>query len=212
MKYWRLKTITGVAIKKEIYAQNLPEIMLQNGNNIYDKYFKPKQISVGPLHADDSNLLKEELKVKLVAKFIRSYGDRKREESVLNEIRDSINVLKNLFGHGVKIESYDNDFLARLFFLDGCAVLQLYIAMFTMNWKSISNGQADLIAEDSFLLENQIPYSVLKMVLKLVTVPQEFKLVKIAILKFVQKNNMIAPANFSDYLTQIVMKWKICVY
>ena len=48
--------------------QEIPEILLRNGN--LKEYFKPKEWSIGPIHASDSTLYKKELKLKLAACFI----------------------------------------------------------------------------------------------------------------------------------------------
>ena len=66
------------------------------------------------------------------------------------------------------IESYDDESLARLLFVDGCTLIQ-FIDYFVRNkFKElrINRGQAEMINQDLFLLENQIPFHVLSLLLE----------------------------------------------
>ena len=105
-----------------------------------------------------------EIKENLASKFIKDSG--KSGEDLLGEIKAAIGDLKNCFDEAV-INPYGDDSLARMLFLDGCSLLQLIhscafneVLGFEMN-----NGQATLIQQDLFLLENQIPFLVLKLLM-----------------------------------------------
>ena len=48
-----------------VTIQRAPKIMLRNKE--FEEYFKPMELSIGPLHAEDPKLFKEELKLELAA-------------------------------------------------------------------------------------------------------------------------------------------------
>ncbi|PPD79259.1 hypothetical protein GOBAR_DD23808 [Gossypium barbadense] len=90
----------------------------------FRKYFKPKVISIGPLHHNDSTLHKsKKLKLKLAALFVKKIGVDK--ETLYNNMKTEIDGLKKCYDpKGLKKCSNDNVKLAWMFFVDGCAILQ----------------------------------------------------------------------------------------
>ncbi|GMN52077.1 hypothetical protein TIFTF001_021225 [Ficus carica] len=148
--------------KQKIKIQEIPRIMLRNGNLKED--LKPTQLSIGPIHAADSDLYNKELKLKLAASFIEKINST--GALLLEKIKSEIKDIKAYFAEEV-IKSYTDEELLRLVFLDGCAMLG-FIHSYVNNKLSIfsiSNGQAVLIQQDLFLLENQIPFIVLNVLL-----------------------------------------------
>ncbi|GMN74573.1 hypothetical protein TIFTF001_053871, partial [Ficus carica] len=144
--------------KKHVKIQKVPEIMLRNGD--LKKYFKPREWSIGPIHAADSNLYKKELKLKLAACFIDESNST--GAFLLEKIKSEIKDIRAFFSEEV-IESYTDEKLLRLVFLDGCAMLGFIHSYVNkkLNMFNISNSQAALIQQDLFLLENQLPFTVL---------------------------------------------------
>ncbi|GMN74044.1 hypothetical protein TIFTF001_054956 [Ficus carica] len=133
-------------------------------NEDFKKYFTPRELSIGPIHAADPNLFKMELKLKLVAHFVER---RKRSAKLLlGDVRTKIKDIKACFANEV-IQSYEDEDLIWLLFLDGCSMLefvQSYVDR-RISVFGISNGQAALIQQDLFLLENQIPLLVLEVLM-----------------------------------------------
>ncbi|PON61223.1 hypothetical protein TorRG33x02_282440 [Trema orientale] len=161
------------------------------------EYCTPKLWPIGPCHAKPSiSNTTNQLKDKLAAKFIESFAyGKSTRESLLVEIKDNIGELKNCFEDYV-VKDFDDGFLARLLFFDGCALLQFinsYLLDELEDKFGIDNHEASMIREDLFLLDNQIPYKVLELLVNLTTDPDQLKN---AILSFLQMNNMMSPVNY----------------
>ncbi|KAK5787169.1 hypothetical protein PVK06_041822 [Gossypium arboreum] len=93
-------------------------------NEAFKKYFKPKVITIGQLHNDDLTLHEsKELKLKLAAKFVKNIGVEKK--SVYSNMKKEIDGLKECYDPQ-ELEKYsnDNEKLAWMFFVNGCAILQ----------------------------------------------------------------------------------------
>ncbi|EXB59952.1 Isoflavonoid 7-O-beta-apiosyl-glucoside beta-glycosidase [Morus notabilis] len=144
--------------KEHIVIQKVPEIMVRN--EYCKEYFTPRELSIGPIHSADSSLFKTELKLKLAAYFVQKSG---REKAfLLEKLKTDIKNIKAYFDQEI-VKSYTDEELFRLLFLDGCAVVGFIHSYVNnkLNTLNISNGQAALIQQDLFLLENQIPLPVL---------------------------------------------------
>ncbi|GMN19740.1 hypothetical protein TIFTF001_039883 [Ficus carica] len=142
--------------------QEIHDILLRNGS--LKEYFKPKECSIGPIHASDSTSYKKELKLKLAACFIEE--SRSTGALFLEKIKSEVKDIKAYFAEEV-IKSYTDEELLRLVFLDGCAMLG-FIHSYVhkkLNMFNISNCLAVLMQQDLFLLENQIPFRVLDVLL-----------------------------------------------
>ncbi|XP_062079357.1 UPF0481 protein At3g47200-like [Humulus lupulus] len=182
--------------------------MLKRGQ--FEEYYRPKEIAIGPIHAShldnnneidpshadghDKDLDKMNLKHRLGRRFIQGSGSGSgRYDYAVN----SLKVIKqgnfcNLFE-----ERYGEDELARMLFVDGCAVLQFidsYVNNDIKESDGISIAQADDIRHDLFLLENQIPFKVLVILMRL-----SHKGVKLAenVYRFISMNIM-APAIYYE--------------
>ncbi|TYH47074.1 hypothetical protein ES332_D11G386200v1 [Gossypium tomentosum] len=90
----------------------------------FRKYFKPKVISIGPLHHADPSLHEsKKLKCKLTTLFVKNIGvDR---GTLYNNIKTEIDDLKKCYDPK-ELDNYtnDNENLAWMFFVDGCTILQ----------------------------------------------------------------------------------------
>ncbi|XP_062078322.1 UPF0481 protein At3g47200-like [Humulus lupulus] len=151
-----------------IKIQKVPKLMLRKNN--WKEFYKPKEIAIGPLHAFTKSLKNiDDLKHRLTARFIKESGRDGR--TLLEEINKNITQLKECFDLKVLPSSFNEDDkkLARLLFLDGCFVLQFIDSYVKGDIKEfeISSGQAVEIQHDLFLLENQIPFRVLIILMRL---------------------------------------------
>ncbi|PPS04688.1 hypothetical protein GOBAR_AA15962 [Gossypium barbadense] len=112
-------------------------------NEDFKKYFKPKVISIGPLHHDDPTLHEsKELKLKLAAHFVKNIDYLKVYSNMKKEIDD----LKKCY-EPQELEKYsdDDEKLAWMFFVDGCAILQAVYLHFAP-----VNGGGSSIKESEF--------------------------------------------------------------
>ncbi|KAK5787188.1 hypothetical protein PVK06_041841 [Gossypium arboreum] len=141
----------------------------------FRKYFKPKVISIGPLHHADSTLHEsKKLKCKLTRLFVENIGvDR---GTLYNNIKTEIDGLKRCYDPK-ELDKYtnNNENLAWMFFVDGCTILQAVYMRYgnddvdgqdydrMSNELSIKNELLTFEYSDLFLLENQLPFRVLEL-------------------------------------------------
>ena len=127
-------------------------------NTIYE----PRAVSLGPIHhLNDKYQLGENYKLVLTNEFVK--GNKERISYLYKMIGEKINELKDCFEKGV-IEDYDDASLIWMLLVDGCAILQYIDCAVNNNFEKM-NIKPDSIAftqQDLFLLENQIPYRLLK--------------------------------------------------
>ncbi|KAL5549875.1 hypothetical protein UlMin_000051 [Ulmus minor] len=143
------------------------------------KYNKPKWISIGPIHHGKQQFqLAEVCKLSLAAKFIRR--TQVKAKDLYEKIEREIVQLKNSFDKEV-IESYEKRRISTSFglmlFLDGCSMLEfIYSYVFDeLKYFKIKKEQVAFAKHDFFLLENQIPFRVLKILMKSSVVSNKHK-------------------------------------
>ncbi|MBA0635381.1 hypothetical protein Godav_028887 [Gossypium davidsonii] len=169
-------------------------------NEDFKKYFKPKVISIGPigpLEHDDLTLHESnELKLKLAAHFVKNIDVDK--DSLYSNMKKEIDNLKNCYDPQ-ELEKYsdDDEKLAWMFFVDGCAILQaVYMRyrnsddiFYVYGELFVKNDLLTFVYSDLFLLENQIPFRVLE----LLTSSSYGKQFMNAIIRFID-DTVITPA------------------
>ncbi|XP_024020935.1 uncharacterized protein LOC21385967 [Morus notabilis] len=145
--------------QEEFKIQRVPKIMVRNEDYL-EEYFKPRELSIGPIHSADSSLFKKELKLKLAEYFITETHNT--ADGLLIFFKAGFKDIKKHFDKDI-IMSCTDDELIRLVFLDGCAMLGfIHSYLFQgLNKFHISNRQAELIRQDLLLMENQVPFTVL---------------------------------------------------
>ncbi|KAK8712111.1 hypothetical protein V6N13_147361 [Hibiscus sabdariffa] len=133
----------------------------------FRKYFKPRVISIGPIHHGNPALHgSEQLKLRLAAHFVKNIGVEKK--TLYNTIKTEIGSLKKCYDPK-ELEPYDDEKLAWMFFLDGCAILQAILQGDDHELKNplsklnIKNDLLTFVYLDLFLLENQLPHDVLRL-------------------------------------------------
>jgi hypothetical protein len=142
----------------------------------FQKYYEPRVVSLGPIHHGKSKYrLAENYKLRLAQAFVSDSG--KSDEYIYGQIEKNIEQLKEYFDEEV-IEKYDNETLAWMLFVDGCAILQfIYFTVKNMfSELKVKNDQLAFAQQDLFLLENQLPYQLLKDLMKLSAKKKELKL------------------------------------
>ncbi|KHG19586.1 hypothetical protein F383_24948 [Gossypium arboreum] len=138
------------------------------------QYFKPKVISIGPIHHDDPALHEsKKLKLKLAAQFVNNI--RVDRESLYSNMKKEIDGLKKCYDpQELEKHSNDNEKVAWMFFVDGCAILQAVYMRYSNSDDYhvydplyIKNDLLTFVYSDLFLLENQLPFRVLELLTSL---------------------------------------------
>ncbi|GMN55502.1 hypothetical protein TIFTF001_024618 [Ficus carica] len=175
--------------------QKVPFVL--RGRKKFDKYYEPRVVSVGPIHHGKRNLrLSEQYKPKLAARFIRESGQETR--ALYRIIDDKIDQLKDYYHEDVQ-KAYDDKTLSWILFFDGCSVLQ-FIYDFVQDQLKDIMIKIDHIAftlQDLFLLENQIPYEVLKLLIDSSRLSADLKKSMESFIRI----NIMAPPDYSEKLS-----------
>ncbi|KAE8038894.1 hypothetical protein FH972_011362 [Carpinus fangiana] len=141
-------------------------IFLLRDHEHFIKYFEPRVASLGPIHYGNQKYqLGEKYKLKLAYEFVRGCG---KDINLLYEVSKKIKQLRECFEEEVT-KKYDDVALAWMLFVDGCAILQ-YIFCAAKNKfveLNIKNDSVAFAQQDLFLLENQVPYGLLKLLMSL---------------------------------------------
>ncbi|WJX11086.1 hypothetical protein P8452_01736 [Trifolium repens] len=149
--------------------QRVPE-HLRNRENIKEHYL-PRLLSIGPIHHGSPNLkLGEKYKLMMAAKYIQS--NRLNPANLQNKIADNIQVLKGHFDQdvltltGKSVDGFRDldDKLSWMLFVDGCSLLCIFRPDVFNDFKA--DQIFLLMFLDVILLENQLPYLVLKLLWK----------------------------------------------
>ncbi|KAL5539163.1 hypothetical protein UlMin_046035 [Ulmus minor] len=163
----RTQNQQGEKIQPKI--QKVPAVLRQRDQKDFEKYYEPRWISIGPIHHGKPNLqLAEKCKLTWTATFI---ADNKLEtKTVYQKIKEKIAELKKCFDQEV-IEKYDDNTLSLMLFVDGCSILQLVDSCNAndpekMKKINMKTDQAAFAQQDLLLLENQIPFQVLKLLME----------------------------------------------
>lgn len=139
--------------------------------------YSPLMVSIGPYHSPGhhnnlreaghhNNLRKEEiLKVSMARQFILDSG--KNIEFMYSEVEEAIQSAREFYNE-IDIIGYDDAQFTRMMFLDGCFLLQ-FIHCVTHNYENLemTDRQVAGVKRDLLLLENQIPFPVLKSLTRL---------------------------------------------
>ncbi|XP_034693072.1 UPF0481 protein At3g47200-like [Vitis riparia] len=131
----------------------------------YPRWIKPKVISIGPYYYGDKYLQEvQKLKYQHAEKFIRESQQQTNE--LYQKIENEIDDLAMCYDSCEATSEDDKKKLATIFLLDGCFLLRfIYYSNKEegINALSFTNHDMTYIRQDLFLLENQLPYQVLKL-------------------------------------------------
>uniref|UniRef100_A0A7N2M2N7 Uncharacterized protein n=1 Tax=Quercus lobata TaxID=97700 RepID=A0A7N2M2N7_QUELO len=153
--------------RKKVTLSPAPKIqkvifLLRDNKDFFQKHYEPKAVSLGPIHHGNARYqLGENYKLVLTYEFVK--GSKEKINNLYKKIGENINELKDCFEKGV-IERYDDESLIWMLLVDGCATLQYIYCAVNSKFEDL-NIKPDSVAftqQDLFLLENQLPYRLLK--------------------------------------------------
>ncbi|RVW60507.1 UPF0481 protein [Vitis vinifera] len=122
--------------------------------------YEPRVISIGPYHHGKPDLGRVEMiKPPCAQEFL---ADSNQDiEALYTKIRSNIETVRKCYDWSSTSE-YDDEALAWMMLLDGCFLLQFIRRKGKINF--LRNHQIIFVLQDLFLLENQLPYGVLKLI------------------------------------------------
>ncbi|KAL5546501.1 hypothetical protein UlMin_006188 [Ulmus minor] len=163
------KLATAVEGTKASGQTDKPKIqkvpMVLRGHINFEKFYEPRAVPIGPIHHKDEKLqLAQQYKPRLAARFVKESG--KTTTDLYEKIKEEMEELKLFFDPEV-IKDYKEDELSWMLFLDGCSTLQFMhgVANNKMREYNIKSDQVAFAQQDLFLLENQIPFKVLTLLI-----------------------------------------------
>ncbi|KAL4607602.1 hypothetical protein ACB092_09G187600 [Castanea dentata] len=140
---------------------------LQRENTGFKKYHEPRAVLLGPIHYGKPKYqLAEKYKLILASEFIKNSS--KVIDELYKKIEDNIKEPRECYEEEAT-KDYPDKALTWIFFVDGYAILQYIYCATTNKFKdlNIKNDCAALGQQDLFLLENQLPYCLLKWLMRL---------------------------------------------
>ena len=148
--------------------RKVPEIL--QANKSFQKYFVPQVVSIGPYYHGNPMLQQvENLKPVIARKYVsnksKNFGEF--DPQILRELHAKIlgriSEVKECYDEG-STQNYKDDSLAQMMILDGCFVLFYIRCVYDCSEDDLGMKSAyvALAQHDLFLLENQLPYFVLK--------------------------------------------------
>ncbi|KAM0026488.1 hypothetical protein Hdeb2414_s0020g00558771 [Helianthus debilis subsp. tardiflorus] len=158
--------------KRQRQIQKVPPLLLEGekGQRNRDCY-KPAVVSLGPYHHKQDRFAQAE-KYKHITLKEYSLSTGENIDSLYNKVFEVVHDARKCYIDG-STDAYNDDEFNQMMLRDGCFVLFYIECISCQNSKSVLNneylgalGFANL-TRDIFLLENQIPFIVLEVLLKL---------------------------------------------
>ncbi|KAL5546494.1 hypothetical protein UlMin_006181 [Ulmus minor] len=173
--------------------------MVLRGHINFEKFYEPRTVPIGPIHHKDE-------KLQLAQQYIENINIENTKKSgktttdLYEKIKEEMEALK-LFFHPEVIKDYKEEELSWMLFLDGCSTLQFMYGVVheKMREYNIKSDQVAFAQQDLFLLENQIPFKVLTLLLDSSNAKDDLKK---SIKRFLQMNVM-APSHLLELLQKV---------
>ncbi|XP_060174611.1 UPF0481 protein At3g47200-like [Lycium barbarum] len=143
--------------------------------------YEPLVVSIGPFHHGNPKLQPmERYKELLAIQFADQDSTKPRPEGVLpwrstnavsidelyKKVKNIVTDVRDCY-HEDLIKDYSDEEFTQMMFLDGCFILQYFHCIVTGNAKELKMKSHDIafIRRDLFLLENQLPFEVLQVLM-----------------------------------------------
>ncbi|XP_008237052.1 PREDICTED: UPF0481 protein At3g47200-like [Prunus mume] len=152
--------------------QRVPFMLRQDTK--FDKYYEPIVAALGPFHHARKPQYKyaEKIKLKLAANFVKD--SKQNDADLLKKVEDNINALRNCYDEEAT-KDYGDEFLAWMLFVDGCSTLEFIYKYDELENFQIKRDQVAFVEHDMFLLENQLPYQLLQLLMSSSQIQKELK-------------------------------------
>ncbi|QCE05429.1 hypothetical protein DEO72_LG9g432 [Vigna unguiculata] len=156
--------------------QRVAPHLVGDGRMHYEKHFTPKLMSLGPIHYGAPKLqLGEEYKQMWASMYLSSTD--KTPEFLLGEIAQNVEALKELFAPDLftgnhlfwnySEQGFNSleEMISWTLLVDGCALLRIleYAQPERPEKMNVKDEQLSPVLQDVLLLENQLPYPLLKL-------------------------------------------------
>ncbi|KAL6323976.1 hypothetical protein AAG906_006247 [Vitis piasezkii] len=136
----------------------VPQILRRTQD--FNKFYEPRVISFGPYHHGKPDLHPEEMIKPLYAEQFLADSNQDIKD-LYTKIGSNIKAVRDCYD-SISTKEYDDEALAWMMLLDGCSLLQIIRETDTSN--VLAYHQRCLVKLDLFLLENQLPFGVLKLI------------------------------------------------
>ncbi|GAU24188.1 hypothetical protein TSUD_23250 [Trifolium subterraneum] len=176
------------------YSESRPKIQrvpehLRNRKEFMEHYL-PRLVSIGPIHHGSANLkLGDKYKLMWAALYLEA--NELIPNNLYKKIADKIGALKGLFDQDVlsltgareSLKGFRNldEKLSWMLFVDGCSLLYILVVNADSTNRIAMNIKFDqlvVVMRDVLLLENQLPYPVLKLLWKNDNEPELINIMK----------------------------------
>ncbi|XP_034708305.1 UPF0481 protein At3g47200-like isoform X2 [Vitis riparia] len=139
----------------------IPKVpQMLRGTQDFKKFYEPRLISIGPYHHGKPDLHEGEMIKRLCAK--KFLADSNQDiEALYTKIESNIEAVRTCYDN-IQPNEYDDEALARMMLLDGCFLLEFVCGKDRK--KVLRSHQINFAEPDLFLLENQLPFGVLKLI------------------------------------------------
>ncbi|CAN4109210.1 unnamed protein product [Withania somnifera] len=159
--------------------QMVPKLHREIESNV--RCYEPLVVSIGPIHRGKLELqLMEKRKELLAIQFADQDSTTERPEGVLpwhstrsvsidelyRKVKNIMPIVRECYAEDL-IKRYSDEDFAQMMFLDGCFILQYLHCIVTGNYKELKMKSHEIafIRRDLFLLENQLPFEVLQVLM-----------------------------------------------
>nr|XP_028954784.1 UPF0481 protein At3g47200-like [Malus domestica] len=143
--------------------QRVP-FMLRDHKNL-DKYYEPRVVALGPRHHGKEKYKQaEKVKLQLTEHFIKDSEQTNNDETLLKNVEDKIKELRECYDDEAT-KDHDDEALAWMLFVDGCSTLEFMYKYKELEAFKIKRDQVAFVEQDMFLLENQLPYQLLELLI-----------------------------------------------
>ncbi|KAB2631176.1 hypothetical protein D8674_008695 [Pyrus ussuriensis x Pyrus communis] len=142
--------------------QKVPFLLRDHKN--FDNYYEPRVVAFGPYHHGKRKYERaEKVKLQLAAHFITdSHHDQTNYgETLLKMVEDKIKELRECYDEEAT-KDYGDEVLAWMLFVDGCSMLEFIYKYDNLEEINIKRDRVAFADQDMLLLENQLPYRLLK--------------------------------------------------
>uniref|UniRef100_A0A2N9GGJ1 Pyrroline-5-carboxylate reductase dimerisation domain-containing protein n=1 Tax=Fagus sylvatica TaxID=28930 RepID=A0A2N9GGJ1_FAGSY len=145
--------------------QKVPEMLREIKSN--EKCYDPWVVSIGPYHHGSPGLqLVEKHKIPMTRQYVMKSG--RSIDDVYNKVVEVVDNARKCYAEG-STQMFDDKAFAQMMFLDGCFILQ-FMYCIAENKREDMGMKSHIIAfvhRDMLLLENQLPFLVLKALMSL---------------------------------------------